>query len=79
MGLRRILIGLVAVVGVSLPIGPDGVSGFTAVRDWAIVQTRRLGYVYSPPKQPPHRSGSESFLERGHNPSRDAHCRFGLV
>ncbi len=38
MGSRRILIGLVAVVGVSLPIGPDGECGFTTVRDWAIGQ-----------------------------------------
>ena len=38
MGSRRILIGLIALVGVSLPIGPDGECGFTAIRDWAIGQ-----------------------------------------
>jgi hypothetical protein len=38
MGSRRILIGLIALVSLSLPIWPDGVCGFTAVRDWAIGQ-----------------------------------------
>ena len=38
MGSRRILIGLIALVGVSLPIWPDGECGFIAVRDWAIGQ-----------------------------------------
>ena len=59
MGSRRILIGLVAVVGLSLPIWPDGGCGFTAIRDWAIVQladwdtyTPRRGNPYIVAKPP---------------------------
>ena len=79
MGSRRILIGLIALVGVSLPIGPDGECGFTAIRDWAIGQLADWD-PYTPSRGNPRIVAEPTLvLERGQSVGRDGDLGLGLV